>query len=182
MNGSLVIVERELPGLLRTRQALWVLFFVAFSFAVTVYLKWPSSATADLAGVQAGQAFRGLAYAMLLAVLLVVPAFPATGLIREVRRGTMELLLNSPLRRTEIYFGKLLALMGFAVLLLVALVPPSPVRAEIGLDLTYVETASPAWQRSCASPPRSGPPALRRPRPRPRRQPRPRPGASAAPW
>ncbi|MEZ6059035.1 MAG: ABC transporter permease subunit [Planctomycetaceae bacterium] len=123
MNGSLVIVERELPGLLRTRQALWVLFFVAFSFAVTVYLKWPSSATADLAGVQAGQAFRGLAYAMLLAVLLVVPAFPATGLIREVRRGTMELLLNSPLRRTEIYFGKLLALMGFAVLLLVVTTP-----------------------------------------------------------
>ncbi len=123
MKGSLAIVERELPGLLRTRQALWILFFVAMSFGLTVYLKWPSTATADLAGVQARQAFRGLSYAMLLAVLLIVPAFPATGLIREVRRGTMELLLNSPLRRVEIFSGKLLALIGFALLLLIVTTP-----------------------------------------------------------
>ena len=36
----------------------------------------------------------------------------------------MELLLNSPLRRTEIFVGKLLSLSGFACLLLAVTVPP----------------------------------------------------------
>ena len=58
-----------------------------------------------------------------MTVVLVVPAFPATGLIREVRRWTMELLLNSPLRRSDIFFGKLIALAAFATLLLAVTLP-----------------------------------------------------------
>jgi ABC-type transport system involved in multi-copper enzyme maturation permease subunit len=123
MNGSLAIVRRELPGLLRMKRTVWVFVLVAFAFSVVVLLKWPTSGTADLSGTQARAVFRGLAYSMFAVVVFVVPAFPATGLIREVRHHTMELLLNSPLARSEIFAGKFIALAGFAVLLLVVTLP-----------------------------------------------------------
>ncbi|MCP4173316.1 MAG: ABC transporter permease subunit [Fuerstiella sp.] len=123
MKGILAIVERELPSLLRTKQTLWIFVIVALTFSATVLLKWPSTSTADLSGVQARAVFRGLAYSMFVTVVLVVPAFPATGLIREVRRRTMELLLNSPLRRSEIFVGKLVALAAFAMVLLTVTLP-----------------------------------------------------------
>ncbi|MEO2014269.1 MAG: ABC transporter permease subunit [Fuerstiella sp.] len=123
MRGIITIVERELPSLLRMKQTLWIFVIIALTFSATVLLKWPSSSTADLSGIQARAVFRGLAYAMFVAVVLVVPAFPAAGLIREVRRRTMELLLNSPLRRSEIFVGKLVALAAFAMLLLAVTLP-----------------------------------------------------------
>ncbi len=123
MKGIITIVERELPSLLRMKQTLWIFVIVALTFSATVLLKWPSTSTADLSGTQARTVFRGLAYAMFVTVVLVVPAFPATGLIREVRRHTMELLLNSPLRRSEIFVGKLVALAAFAMLLLAVTLP-----------------------------------------------------------
>jgi len=43
MNGSLVIIERELLALLRSPRALAILVAVALAFAVIVILKWPSS-------------------------------------------------------------------------------------------------------------------------------------------
>jgi ABC-type transport system involved in multi-copper enzyme maturation permease subunit len=123
MKGTIAIVERELPSLLRMKQILWIFVAVALTFSATVLLKWPSTATADLSGIQARAVFRGLAYSMFVTVILVVPAFPATGLIREVRRRTMELLLNSPLRRSEIFLGKLIALAAFTALLLSVTLP-----------------------------------------------------------
>lgn len=123
MNGTLVVAERELPGILRARQTPWILVAVSFAFALTVLLKWPSGDVADLSGNQSRAAFRTLSIAMLLAVVLVVPAFPATGIVREVRRRTMELLLNSPLRRIEILLGKTVALLAFALILLAVTLP-----------------------------------------------------------
>ncbi|MCH2211078.1 MAG: ABC transporter permease [Fuerstiella sp.] len=124
MKGSAVIIRRELPSLLRMNYSLWLFVAVALTVSATVLLKWPSTSTADLSGSQARAVFRGLAYSMVVVVVLVIPALPATGLIGEVRRGTMELLLNSPLQRTEIYFGKLISLLGFSCLLLMVTVPP----------------------------------------------------------
>ncbi len=123
MNGSLVIAERELPAILRTRQTVWILLAVATAFAVTVILKWPESGIASLDGSQSRAAFRSLAMAMLGAVVLVIPAYPATGIVVEVRRRTMELLLNSPLRRFEIFTGKVIALLGFVLILLAVTLP-----------------------------------------------------------
>lgn len=123
MKGTLVVAERELPAILRSRQTPWILVAVAFAFALTVLLKWPVSGVADLSGTQPRAAFRTLAITMLMAVVLVVPAFPATGIVSEVRRRTMELLLNSPLRRVEIFLGKAVALLGFATILLAVTFP-----------------------------------------------------------
>lgn len=123
MKGSLVIAEREIPGIMRHKPTMWILLTVAAAFAVTILLKWPDSGVSDLTGTQARAAFRSLAMAMLTAVVLVVPAFPATSLVKEIRRRTMELLLNSPLHRYEIFLGKALAMFCFILVLLTMTLP-----------------------------------------------------------
>lgn len=124
MMGIYAIVQRELTGLLRMKRTVLVFTLVALAFSVVVLLKWPTTATADLSGNQARGVFRWLAYAMFFAVALIVPAFPAAGLIREVRRRTMELLLNSPLRPLDIFLGKLIAMLLFCGMLLAVTLPP----------------------------------------------------------
>lgn len=124
MMGIYAIVQRELTGLLRLKRTVLVFTLVALAFSVVVLLKWPTTATADLSGNQARGVFRWLSYAMFFAVALIVPAFPAAGLIREVRRRTMELLLNSPLRPLDIFLGKLIAMLLFCGMLLAVTLPP----------------------------------------------------------
>ena len=53
MNGCLVIIERELLGLLRNRRTLLILVTTAVAFAAVVILKWPSSGVSGLNGQQA---------------------------------------------------------------------------------------------------------------------------------
>lgn len=123
MNGCLVIIERELLGLLRNRRTLLILVTTSIAFAAVVILKWPSSGVSDLNGQQARETWQWLTYAMLGAAILIVPVFPSTSLVNEVRGRTLELLLNSPLSRASIYFGKAGAMLGFVVLLLFATLP-----------------------------------------------------------
>lgn len=123
MSGFVAIIERELLALLRSRRTLAIFVVVAVGFSLIVVLKWPSGAVVDLSGTQPRQVFRWLTSAMLASVLLVIPAYPATSVVREVRGRTLELLLNSPISRPMIYFGKLAAMLGFVVLLLCATLP-----------------------------------------------------------
>lgn len=123
MRDSWVIVERELLALLRTNKALAILLAVALGFALVVLLKWPTSALVGLSGSQPRQVFQALSYAMLTAAILIVPVFPATSLVREVKQHTLQLLLHSPLSRTSIYLGKMGAMLGFIVMLLFATLP-----------------------------------------------------------
>lgn len=117
------IVERELTGILRTRKAAAVQLGVAALFAAIVILRWPTDARADVAGTQAQRVFQLFGYGLLATVLLFVPAFPATSLVRERVAGTLALLLNSPMTPRAIYFGKLVGSLGFALLLLSLTVP-----------------------------------------------------------
>ena len=112
------IVERELIGLLRTRKSLAMLSGSAVVFAVLVILRWPHDARADLAGEQSRQLFEAFSYSMLALVVLLMPVFPATSIVRETRSGTLALLLNSPTSAAAIYFGKLLGTLGFVLMLL----------------------------------------------------------------
>ncbi len=121
--GSIVIIERELLAMLRSRRTLAILTAVAMTFAAVVILKWPTSGIVDLSGSQARLVFHWLTYAMMTATLLIIPVFPATSLVREVRGRTLELLLNSPLSRTSIFLGKVGAMMGFVGMLLFATLP-----------------------------------------------------------
>jgi len=123
MNGCLVIIGRELLALLRSSKTLAIFLAIAVTFSGIVLLKWPSSGIVDLDGARGREVFQWLTYAMLAAAILIVPVFPSTALVKEVRRGTMELLLNSPLSSSSIFFGKALAMLGFAVLLMFATLP-----------------------------------------------------------
>jgi ABC-type transport system involved in multi-copper enzyme maturation permease subunit len=123
MNGASVILGRELLALLRSTRVLAIFLTVAAAAGLVVFLKWPTTAIVDLDGSKGREVFRWLTYAMLAAAILVVPVFPSTLLVREVRRRAFELLLNSPLSRSSIYFGKLLAMLGFVVLLLATTLP-----------------------------------------------------------
>src|SRR3990170_2599825 len=56
-------------------------------------------------------------------LVLLAPAPAAASIVREKNRGTLALLFNSPMRPWSIYFGKLIGVSGFVLLLLVTSVP-----------------------------------------------------------
>lgn len=123
MSGIGVILGRELLAMLRSGRVLAILLSISLVASLVVLLKWPTTAIVDLDGARGREVFRWVTYAILAAAILVVPVFPSTLLVREVRRRTLELLLNSPLPRSSIYFGKLCAMLGFVVLLLSTTLP-----------------------------------------------------------
>ena len=81
--------------------------------ALLVLVRWPTGGVSDLSGARSLQVLRVFGYGLLVAVLFLVPAFPATALVREKVRGTLALLLNSPMSPTSIYLGKLGGVLGF---------------------------------------------------------------------
>ena len=86
MKGCLVIIERELLGLLRNRGTLLHSGRHRSCVSAVVILKWPSSGVSDLNGQQARETWQWLTYAMLGAAILIVPVFPSTSLVKELRR------------------------------------------------------------------------------------------------
>jgi ABC-type transport system involved in multi-copper enzyme maturation permease subunit len=117
------ILQRELLELLRTRKALILQIALALACAFLVLVRWPTADVADLSGARSLQVLRVFGYGLLAGVLLLVPAFPATTLVREKIKGTLELLLDSPLRPWSIYLGKLGGALGFTAILLVMTLP-----------------------------------------------------------
>src|SRR6516164_1821856 len=135
------IIRRELMELLRTRMAVAMQLGLATACMVMVLLRWPSGEIADLSGARSLQVLRVFAYGLLAGVLLLVPAYPATALVREKIKGTLALLLNSPMPPWSIYLGKLGGVLGFTAILLVVTLPAAaachalggtPVRGGIG--------------------------------------------------
>jgi len=117
------IVRREFMGTLRRRRAMVAIVGTAVAFVVLVMLRWPTDARVDLSGAQSRQVFRLFGYGLMASLLLLTPAFPATSIVREKRSGTLELLLNSPMTAWSIYGGKLVANLGFVVVLVLMSVP-----------------------------------------------------------
>lgn len=126
------ILWRELVVLLRRRRLAALQCAIAFSFALLVLLRWPTDARMALAGSGSLDVFRTFAFGLLTALLLLLPAFPATSIVRETRSGTLALLLNTPLGPWRIYFGKLLATLGLTGLLLAASLPAAAACFSLG--------------------------------------------------
>src|ERR687883_1558820 len=101
------ILRRELLEVLRTRRAVALQLGLAVACALLVLVRWPTGETADLSGARSLQVLRVFGYGLLAGILLLVPAFPAASLVREKVKGTLALLLNSPLSAVAIYAGKL---------------------------------------------------------------------------
>jgi ABC-type transport system involved in multi-copper enzyme maturation permease subunit len=117
------VLRRELLEVLRTRKAIALQLGLAVACAVLVLIRWPTGELADLSGARSLQVLQMFGYGLLAGVLVLVPAFPATTLVREKIKGTLALLLNSPLRPWSIYLGKLGGVLGFAVVLLIMTLP-----------------------------------------------------------
>jgi ABC-type transport system involved in multi-copper enzyme maturation permease subunit len=119
------IVGRELIALLRTPRALALQAGAVLLYTLLVLLRWPSDDLVGLSGVQAQSVFRVFSYGLTTVLLLLAPAFPAASLITERQRGTLALLINSPLGPWSIYLGKLAGVVGFALILLALSLPAS---------------------------------------------------------
>jgi ABC-type transport system involved in multi-copper enzyme maturation permease subunit len=126
------IIRRELLEVLRTRKALAVQVGLALACALLVLVRWPTGELADLSGARSLQVVRVFGYGLLAGVLLLVPAFPATSLVREKIKGTLALLLNSPLSPWSIYLGKLGGVLGFAAILLTMTLPAAAACYALG--------------------------------------------------
>ena len=117
------VIQREFVGMLRTRRSYVVLIGLAVAMSTLVIARWPSDGLVDLSGQQSLQTFRVISFGLVAAVSLLVPVFPATSIVQEKRRNTLGLLLNSSLRPTDIFLGKLVATLGFVALLLLVTLP-----------------------------------------------------------
>jgi ABC-type transport system involved in multi-copper enzyme maturation permease subunit len=126
------IIRRELLEVLRTRKALALQLGLALACALLVLVRWPTGELADLSGARSLQVLRVFGYGLLAGILLLVPAFPATSLVREKVKGTLALLLNSPLPPWSIYLGKLGGVLGFAAILLMMTLPAAAACYALG--------------------------------------------------
>lgn len=126
------IIQRELLEVLRTRKAIALQVCLALGCALLVLVRWPTGEQTDLSGARSQQVLRVFGYGLLAGVLLLVPAFPATAIVREKIKGTLTLLLNSPLRPWSIYLGKLGGVLGFTAVLLVMTFPAAAACYALG--------------------------------------------------
>lgn len=126
------ILRRELVTLLRTRQAAAAQLGLALAFALVIGLRWPTESRVGLTGGEARQVLTVFGYGLLTSILLLVPAFPATSIVRERVQGTLALLLNTPLTPWSIYFGKLLAALGLVAVLLAMTAPAAAACYALG--------------------------------------------------
>jgi ABC-type transport system involved in multi-copper enzyme maturation permease subunit len=131
------MTRRELTTLLRRRRMMVLQCGLVTLFALLVAIRWPTDARVALTGTRSQQVFQLFGYGLLATVLLLLPVFPATSIIREKKQGTLALLLNTPLGAGRIFFGKLLAILALAAIILAMSLPAaSACYAMGGLSLT----------------------------------------------
>jgi ABC-type transport system involved in multi-copper enzyme maturation permease subunit len=126
------IVRRELLEILRTRKAFAVQAGVGLACLLLALVRWPTEDVADLSGARSLQVLSIVGYGLLTGVLLLVPAFPATTLVREKNQGTLALLFNTPLSPLSIYVGKLGGVLGFTATLLAMTLPAAAACYALG--------------------------------------------------
>uniref|UniRef100_A0A7C2P4H5 ABC transporter n=1 Tax=Schlesneria paludicola TaxID=360056 RepID=A0A7C2P4H5_9PLAN len=136
------VTARELLSVLRRPQVLWLQFGVALGFVLLVLLRWPTDGRIALSGSRSQEIFSLFAYGMLAVLLLVLPSFPATSIVREKTQGTLALLFNTPMSRWQILGGKLVATLSLAGLLLCLSLPAGAACFALGgISLAQFATA-----------------------------------------
>src|SRR5262249_5578524 len=126
------IIRRELLELLRGRRVVALQFTLGFACFLFVFVRWPSGGISDLTGARSVQVLRIVGYGLLVGILLLAPAYPATSLVREKIKGTLALLFNSPMPPWRIYIGKLGGVLGFTAILLLMTLPAATACQVLG--------------------------------------------------
>src|SRR5262245_23767191 len=117
------ILRRELTTALRRRRMIVFQIGLATLFALLIVIRWPTDGQVALTGARSQQIFRMFSAGLMSTLLLLLPVFPATSIISEKQRGTLALLLNTPLGAARIFAGKLLAVLAVAGMILAASLP-----------------------------------------------------------
>lgn len=126
------VAQRELLTTLRQRRMLLLQCGLVAAFSLLVILRWPTEPRMALSGARSQEVFRLFAYGLLSALLLILPVFPATSIVRERNSGTLALLLNTPLGSWHIFSGKLLAVLSLAGLMLALSLPSAAACYALG--------------------------------------------------
>ncbi len=126
------LVQRELITALRQKRMLLLQCGLSAAFALLVIIRWPTDPRMALSGTRSQEVFRLFGYGLLSVLLLMLPVFPATSIVRERNSGTLALLLNTPLGSWRIFWGKLLGVLGLAGLMLVLSLPAASACYALG--------------------------------------------------
>ena len=126
------LVQRELITALRQKRMLLLQCGMAAAFALLIIVRWPTDPRMALSGTRSQEVFRLFGYGLLAVLLLLLPVFPATSVVRERNSGTLALLLNTPLGAWRIFGGKLLGVLGLAGLMLVLSLPAASACYALG--------------------------------------------------
>lgn len=122
------VLRRELRVRMRGRRAFVVLGVYLLLLGLVAYATEQVLVHADssyqLQSFQVGQIlFAGLAIFEIAVLIFVAPALTATAISAERERGTFDLLRATPVRPHTLVWGKLLAALSYAALLIVASIP-----------------------------------------------------------
>lgn len=126
------LVQRELITMLRQRRMLLLQCGLAAAFALLIVVRWPTDSRMALSGTRSQEVFRLFGFGLLSMLLLLLPVFPATSVVRERNSGTLALLLNTPLGAWRIFVGKLLGVLGLAGLILALSLPAASACFALG--------------------------------------------------
>lgn len=126
------IIQRELIGMLRTRRAVVAQLLLVIILGGLVLLRWPADAQADLAGSRSQQVLSVFGYGLMVVIMLLTPVFAATSIVSEKQKGTLPLLLNSPMSPAAIFAGKWLGSIGYVLLLLLLSLPAAAACFSMG--------------------------------------------------
>jgi len=126
------VLERELIGFLREKRTIAAACGLTLLLGLLVALRWPTEPRMALNGSRSLEIFQLFTGGLLITLLLLFPVFPATSIVKEKQRGTLALLLNSPLGPLRIYLGKLGAVLGIALMFLILSVPAAAACYSIG--------------------------------------------------
>ncbi len=125
------VFSREVKGFLRSRKAFWCLFLFLTGLLLFLLDSWGRFAGAWILGETqsinpslAGKLlFHNLARGQLFILTILTPFLTAPAIAGECERGTLGLLVSSPVSLSRILFQKLVSSMAFLVLLLLGAAP-----------------------------------------------------------
>ncbi len=117
------LLRREFIAVLRTRRAIWLMALIVATSTLIPLISWPDEYLTFGSAYRAREVFAAFSVVQLSMTLLIVPVFTAGAIAGERERGTYEMLHSTLLPPSSIVFSKLLASIGYLILVLIATSP-----------------------------------------------------------